>query len=267
MPHPGTLYSLSVRRFATRDAMGQAAAKDVAATIQALLVSQDRVRMVFAAAPSQEEFLRALVADPSIDFARIEAFHMDEYVGLDDAAPQGFANFLKARLFDRVPFAAVHTMRGNAASADDECARYAVLLNSAPVDIVCMGIGENGHIAFNDPHEADFADPWMVKCVTLDEACRMQQVHDGCFATLGDVPRQAMTLTIPALMRAAHHFCIVPAITKARAVRETLLGAAGPQCPATAIRFCPDAALYLDQDSASLLDAMPGKGGGAPCGC
>ena len=236
-----------------REEMGRAAAEAVVRAVRKRLETQDTVRMIFAAAPSQNEFLKSFVQDSRVDFSRIEAFHMDEYVGLAADAVQGFGNFLRDRLFGLAPFRAVHYIDGNAADVHAECRRYAALLAAAPIDIVCMGIGENGHIAFNDPHAADFLDPEAVKPVELDEVCRMQQVHDGCFASLDDVPKTAITLTVPRLMDAAQHFCIVPAASKRAAVREALCGAVDSGCPASALRLCPDAQLFLDADSASLL--------------
>lgn len=146
---------------------------------------------------------------------------MDEYIGLAADAPQGFGNFLRGRLFGRLPFGQVFYLDGQAADPQAECARYSALLAEYPVDIVCLGIGENGHIAFNDPHVARFDDPVRVKVVDLDDKCRRQQVHDGCFASLGQVPTHALTLTIPALTAASGMYCIVPAQTKARAVHDT----------------------------------------------
>ena len=197
--------SLAVRIYADRTAMGAAAARDGAALLRRLLAQQDTVRAVFAAAPSQNEFLEALCAAPDIDWKRVTAFHMDEYVGLDAAAPQGFGNFLRARVFDRLPFGQVCYLNGNAPDVEAECSRYAGLLAQAPIDIVFMGIGENGHIAFNDPPVAEFDDPAAVKVVALDEVCRNQQVHDGCFADIGQVPTHALTLTVPTLAGAKHH--------------------------------------------------------------
>jgi len=241
------------RIYDTRLQMGEDAAAIAAKQVVELLHKQDTVRMIFAAAPSQNEFLAAFARNPEIDFGRIVAFHMDEYVGLPADAPQGFGNFLRRGLFDLVPFAAVHYINGAASDVSAECVRYSALLNEAPIDIVCMGIGENGHIAFNDPHVADLQDPLDVKQVELDDVCRMQQVHDGCFAALEEVPKTAITLTVPRLCRAAHHFCMVPAATKRQAVYRTLHEAVGAQCPATALRLCSDATLFLDADSASLL--------------
>ena len=213
-----------VKIYDTRAEMGFCAADEAAAAIRGVLAQKEECNMIFAAAPSQNEMLAALAAQPGIEWNRVNAFHMDEYIGLAPDAPQGFANFLRAAIFTKVPFRSVNCLDGTAASRDPaaECARYSQLLRRFPVDITCMGIGENGHIAFNDPPVADFDDPALVKPVALDEICRNQQVHDGCFATLDDVPTHALTLTVPALMHAAQVFCVVPAATKARAVRDTL---------------------------------------------
>lgn len=245
--------SFNILTYPTRQEMGRQAARDTAACVARLLQEKDQLSMIFAAAPSQNEFLAALSSDPTVDFSRITAFHMDEYVGLDAQAPQGFGNFLRDRLFAKAGFRQVHYLNGNAADIEAECNRYGRLLAGNPPDIICLGIGENGHIAFNDPHVADFLDPRPVRCVTLDDICRMQQVHDGCFATLDDVPKQALTLTIPTLVRARYHFCMVPALAKAQAVLNTITGKIDPGCPASALRLCANVNLYLDQQSASLL--------------
>lgn len=244
---------LTVYRAESRQAMGRAGAADAAAYIQRLLERKARVSVVFAAAPSQNEFLEGLVGS-GLDFSRIHAYHMDEYLGLAPDAPQGFGNFLRRALFGRAAFGAVDYLNGQAEDPEAECRRYAALLQADPPDVVCMGIGENGHIAFNDPAEADFDDPAQVKVVTLDEQCRMQQVHDGCFDRLEAVPRQALTLTIPALTAGTRIFCVVPAATKAQAVRDALLGPVSEACPASILRRCPEARLYLDPDSAALWE-------------
>lgn len=246
-------YSLQTTVFETREEMGRAAAEEVAQAVMALMEKQTTVRMIFAAAPSQDEFLKAFTQDKRVDFGRIVAFHMDEYVGLAADAPQGFGNFLRDRLFSRARFKEVHYINGNAPNMQTECDRYAALLAEAPIDIVCMGIGENGHIAFNDPHVAQIDDPAAVKLVELDDVCRMQQVHDGCFAKIDDVPKCAVTLTVSRLLNAEKHFCMVPAATKRDAVREALYGPISNHCPATTLRICPDAMLFLDKDSAALL--------------
>ncbi len=244
---------LNVRIYDTRAEMGLAAGKDFAAAVRELLKEKDHIRVIFAAAPSQNDFLAAITGDPSIDFSRIDAFHMDEYVGLDKHAPQAFGQFLRDRLFDLVPFRSVTFLDGEDPDTKKTCAEYAALLNEEPVDIVCMGIGENGHIAFNDPAFAFFNDPEDVKIVELDDTCRMQQVHDGCFASFDEVPKYALTLTVPRLMRAQYHFCIVPAPTKAQAAKRMLTGEVAEECPCTILRTQPGSVLYLDADSSALL--------------
>lgn len=244
---------LTVVQCNNRQEMGRVAATEVAATIKQLLAKQDAVNMVFAAAPSQNEFLASLEANDGIAWQRVHAFHMDEYVGLNADAPQRFAQFLRDRIFDRLPFGSVNLLDGSNPDAQQECQRYAQLLADYPTDIVCMGIGENCHIAFNDPHVADFNDPAMVKVVDLDLACRQQQVNDGCFPSVQNVPTHALTLTIPALMAAARVFCMVPGPTKAQAVYHTLHADISPDYPATALRQHPNAKLFIDAASAALL--------------
>ncbi len=233
--------------------MGKNASIECASKIKELLSKKETINMIFAAAPSQNEFLQSLVDDKDIDFSRINAFHMDEYVGLDKDAPQGFGNFLKAKLFGKANFKSVNYLNGQTENPREECDRYSKLLKEYPCDIICMGIGENGHIAFNDPHVADFNDKQAVKIVELDFMCRQQQVNDGCFKKLEDVPTHAFTLTIPTLVAAAFAFCMVPAPTKANAVRDTLKGPINEKCPASILRNHKNATLYLDPDSASKI--------------
>jgi glucosamine-6-phosphate deaminase len=242
-----TVERLLVLSFATRTAMARQAAHDIAAAIRARLAGAAGVRMIFAAAPSQADMLEALIAEPGIDWRRITAFHMDEYIGLPAGAPQRFAIWLRERLFDRVPFAAVHPIlpEGDPHAA---AARYAALLDAAPIDIVCLGIGVNGHIAFNDPPVADFADPHDVRIVELDEICRRQQVDDGCFPDLVAVPEQALTLTVPRLLRAGRLFCVVPGAHKRVAVASALHGPVTTDCPASVLRRHGDCTLYLDAE-------------------
>ena len=246
---------LNVKVFSTTGEMGRAAAAEVAAKIVELLGKKEEVNMIFAAAPSQEAFLNSLIADSRIDWTRINAFHMDEYIGVGPSAPQSFAHFLRERIFDRVPFRAVYCLDGLASDRDAECARYAGLLQRYPVDIVCMGIGENGHIAFNDPDVADFNDPKLVKVVALDPVCRQQQVNDGCFASMDQVPEYAMTVTVPGLMAARALFCVVPAPTKAQAIARLINGQISESCPASILRLQKSARLYLDPDSAGQLES------------
>lgn len=244
---------LEVKVFETRDEMGKVAAEDIAAAIKEMLAEKDEINMIFAAAPSQNDMLLHLCAKTDIEWERINAFHMDEYIGLDPDAPQCFSNFLKRGIFDLKPFKSVNLINAGATDAQAEADRYTKLLKDHPVDIVCMGIGENGHIAFNDPHVADFNDKETVKIVGLDEVCRQQQVNDGCFAKLSDVPKQALTLTIPTLVSSKYNFCVVPAPTKANAVKNTVLGEIGEWCPATVLRNKENAILYCDADSSALI--------------
>lgn len=238
-----------VRISRDRQALGQAAAAEIAAELRRVLAVQPVVRVVFAAAPSQLDTLQALRVAPEVDWQRVVAFHMDEYLGLDRAAPQRFGNWLSDALFDHVPLREVHLLEPGR-DADAAAAAYSQLLGAAPIDIVCLGIGVNGHLAFNDPPVADFADPVLVKLVELDEVCRQQQVDDQCFPTLEDVPGGALTLTIPALMGGSRLFCMVPGSAKAEAVRATLLDPLGERCPSTVLRTHPACTLYLDEDSA-----------------
>lgn len=244
---------LIVKVFNSRSEMGIAAAEDFAARVKEILKEQDTVRVIFAAAPSQNEFLAAIAADPTIDFSRIEAFHMDEYIGLPGNAPQSFGTFLSKHIFSLRNFKSVRYIDGQNPDAEAACREYAALLTEKPVDIVCMGIGENGHIAFNDPPVADFNDPKTVKVVELDEICRQQQVNDGCFPEIGVVPTHAITLTVPALVSPQYRFCVVPAPTKAAAVKRMINDPISERCPCTILRKTPNSILYLDPDSSSLL--------------
>ena len=235
----------------SRKALGLGAAAEAIAYVNGLLAEKEEVNIIFAAAPSQNEFLEAMAAS-DVDWTRVNAFHMDEYIGLPSDAPQGFGNFLRRAIFDKVPFKSVSYLNGQI-DPKQACAEYASLLGEHPVDVVFMGIGENGHIAFNDPHVALFNDSEVVKVVDLDEKCRRQQVNDGCFATIDDVPTHAMTLTIPTLVSAARLFCMVPAATKAWAVNETVNGTIDEHCPASILRRHANATLYVDSERGQLL--------------
>jgi glucosamine-6-phosphate deaminase len=243
----GASEGLAIHVAASRRAMGERAAADVAAEIRRLLAHQPGVRMIFAAAPSQSDMLASLREVSDVDWRRVTAFHMDEYLGLPPGHPQRFGNWLRDAIFDRLPFAAVHLL--DPGDDPDAAARdYAEKLKAAPIDIVCCGVGANGHIAFNDP-PADFDDPLTVKVVTLDQRCRQQQVDDRCFDRIEDVPTHALTLTVPALMAARAGFCTVPGAIKRDAVHRMLAGPIGPECPATVLRRHPRCTLYLDPDS------------------
>lgn len=240
---------LSVRVFSTRADMGACAGAEAAQAIQSVLAEREHANVMFAAAPSQNETLAALCASEGIDWSRVNAFHMDEYIGLDPAHPAGFRNFLKRAIFDRFPFASIHLLNGNAKDPAQEALRYEVLLREHPLDVCLLGIGENGHIAFNDPPVADFEDPRLVKIVELEQRCRQQQVNDGCFSSIGQVPTHALTVTIPGMMCARRLFCSVPAAAKAEAVSRLMNGPVSTACPASILRRHPGAQLYLDRDS------------------
>ena len=244
---------LSVQIYETRKKMGNDAALLAAEKIRNLLKIRDSISIIFAAAPSQNEFLEALSIQPGIDWNRITAFHMDEYVGLAADAPQGFGNFLKRSIFNKVPFKNIFYLNGNATDLQKECNRYSSLLNTYHPEIVCMGIGENTHIAFNDPHVARFDDPQTVKVVDLDQQCRQQQVNDGCFESIEQVPTHALTLTIPTLLRPEALFCVVPGEHKAQAVFLTLNENIKSNYPATSLRNHRNATLFLDRDSAKMI--------------
>ncbi len=236
----------------SRRAMGEAAAAFAVEAIKKVLLEKEEANVIFAAAPSQNETLEAFL-NSDLDFTRINAYHMDEYVGLSIENEQSFARYLFDHVFSKAPFKSVNYIPATE-DISVACEKYTELLRNNPVDVVLMGIGENGHIAFNDPPVANFRDEVMIKKVELDEICRMQQVHDGCFPTLDDVPKYALTLTVPALMSAKTLVCTVPAPTKADAVKKTLFGEYGEACPATSMRRHANAKMFLDPDSAALIE-------------
>lgn len=240
-----------------RAEMGAAAGNTAAAAIKKALREKGRANVMFAAAPSQKETLAALRADREIDWRNVAAFHMDEYIGLTADHPAGFGNFLKREFFDHVPLGEVYLIHAGEEDLDGEIARYTALLREHPLDVCLCGIGENGHVAFNDPPVADFQDPAVVKVVTLDELCRAQQVHDGCFASLDEVPTRAFTVTVPGIMAAAAVICTVPASTKAEAVRHMLKDPIAENIPASILRRHSRASLYLEPDSAKFVLPRP----------
>ena len=244
---------LEIKIYQDRAKMGEAAASAVGERIVKLLKQQEYVNVVFASAPSQNEFLAALVKKTDIDWERINAFHVDEYIGLPENSSKKFASFLDEKIFKHLPFRTLNYINGNSPDSFAECGRYAELLQQYPSDVVCLGIGENGHLAFNDPHVADLDDPLKVKIVDLDFECRRQQVTDGAFDTLNCVPKLAITLTIPALMAGRYVYGIVPGKNKTVAVYNTLYKKVSEQYPASALRRHSEAVLFLDADSATLI--------------
>ncbi len=234
---------LTVNIYENRTVMGEAAANDIANCMRNLLDQKGNINMVFAAAPSQNDVLESLLK-MDLPWNRVNAFHMDEYVGLKKEDKQSFGYYLNEHIFNKVPFANVYYVA-------DYGLNYEKLLVENSIDIVCLGIGENGHIAFNDPGVADFRDVCRIKRAKLDEVCRMQQVHDGCFPTLEDVPKYAYTLTVPQMISADYMFCVVPAATKADAVYNTVNLEITDMCPATILRRHENAIMYCDADSGS----------------
>ncbi len=247
-----TVEKLPVHIYDTRAGMGAAAALDAGARIKAIIAEKGEANLVFAAAPSQNELLEGLLQQ-DIDWSKVRAFHQDEYVGIAPDAPAGFGNFLRRAIFDKVNFKQIHYLYCKAEEAEAKCEAYSQLLKQYPIDLIFLGFGENGHMAFNDPPVADFNDPKMVKIVELDAICRQQQVNDGCFPTFDDVPTHAMTLTMSMILSVPQAVCVVPTDRKANAVRDALRGPVTTRCPASALRSHPNAALYLDKDSASKL--------------
>lgn len=246
---------LKVMIFSDRKAMGKASGDAVAAKMREILQQEKDLFIVFASAPSQNEFLETLGQSSRIDWKRVTAFHLDEYVGLPGEAPQNFGRFLRWKLFEKVRPDKVHYINGMADDLEEECRRYAYLFKDHPFDIGCLGIGENGHLAFNDPPVADFHDPQHVKVVELDRTSRLQQVNDGCFQDLDTVPQKAITLTLPVIFSSKVIFCMVPGPTKAEAVKKTLEGPISTACPATILRRHEDATLFLDRDSCKLMES------------
>jgi glucosamine-6-phosphate deaminase len=253
-----TVDSLQVVVYEDRAQVGRAAAWGVAQAVAARQAAapSGRAHVVFAAAPSQNEFLAGLVAHPEIDWSRVVAFHMDEYFGLDANHPASFRRYLQEHLFRLAGFTPdrLRLIPGEQTERPlRTCLEYEDLLRAEPTDIVCAGIGENGHLAFNDPPVADFLDPVRVKVVRLDAACRTQQLNDACFDRLEDVPTHAYTLTVPALLAAPVVSVVVPGPRKAEAVLATLRGPIAESCPASALRRHKGATLYLDREAARLV--------------
>jgi glucosamine-6-phosphate deaminase len=244
---------LEVEVHPTRAEMGGAAAAVVSAHLRREVGREGRTAAIFASAPSQNEFLAALREDASIPWDRVTAFHLDEYIGIDATHPASFRRFLIDRLFAHVPVREFHQLAGEAADPAAECARYAALLEAERPSLAILGIGENGHLAFIDPPVCDFFETADVRVVELDEPCRRQQVHDGAFATIDDVPRTALSLSIPRLMRVPRAVAIVPGPAKRAAIAAALDGPVTCACPASILRRHPDARLFLDDASAAGL--------------
>jgi glucosamine-6-phosphate deaminase len=244
---------LDVRIYANREEAGAAGAL-IAATVMRESIARDgRAAVVLASAVSQDPFLSALRAQQGIDWPRVTGFHLDEYAGMSATHPASFRRFQHDRLVDHVPMGAFHELTGDAPDLEAECRRYAALLQQAQPRLVALGIGENGHLAFIDPPVCNFQDPQDVRQVELDDVCRMQQVHDGAFARIEDVPRKALSLTVPFFLRVPRALVFVSGTNKAAAVKAALEGPISERCPASALREHPSATLLLDPAAASRL--------------
>lgn len=246
--------SLAVRVYKTAEQMGQAAATFTAENIQTVLAQKGRVNLMLATGASQFTFLDALKDIEGLDWSKITTFHLDEYIGLGSSHKASFRGYLRERIIDEVQPKQAYFLEGDASDIAAEIDRYEGLLKRHPMDVACIGIGENGHLAFNDPPIADFDDPHLVKVVELDEESRRQQVGEGWFGSLDEVPRQALSLTIPAIMDSNVISCVVPDRRKAGAVQNALYGPVSTDCPASVLRTHPNAVLFLDQHSASGLN-------------
>ncbi len=247
--------SAQVRIYPSREALGAAAAADAAQIITKAVRERGRARIIVATGNSQLDLIHALVEIPNVPWKSVEVFHLDEYVGMPDTHPSSFRLWLKRRIEDKVHPAAMQYMQGDAPDLDAEIERYTKLLNQAPIDLAFVGFGENGHIAFNDPHVADFADPVTIKRVVMDDASRKQQSGEGHFDSPAAVPHESLTVTCSALIRARAWICSVPELRKAEAVRNALEGPIATTCPSSIVRTHPNATVYLDTESASLLAA------------
>jgi glucosamine-6-phosphate deaminase len=250
-----TVDELPVRVFDDVETMARDAARDGADALRAAIAQRGEANVMLATGNSQLAFLAELVKYTDVDWTQVTAFHMDEYVGLPPTHSASFQLYMRERVAARLPFKAFHYLQGDTGDAQAEADRYTALLGDHPLDLCCCGIGENGHLAFNDPPVADFDDPVAVKIVVLEPASRRQQVAEGHFATIDDVPTQAISVTIPALVSAKRVLAIVPEQRKAIAVRDALQGPISTACPASYLRRQPQATLYLDAESASLLEA------------
>lgn len=244
---------LPVEIYESNEKMGRAAAQTAGAILQKAIAARGKASIILATGNSQLSFLRALRTLEGINWAVITVFHMDEYLGIDPAHPASFPNFLREHIISHVHPQKFYPVPGQPDNVDRACAQYEALLRQHPADLVALGYGENGHLAFNDPPYANFTDRVWVKAVQLDEASRRQQVGEGHFKSLSEVPQKAITLTIPALLAATHILAIVPEARKADAVRACLTEPVSEERPGSVLRQVSHATLYLDQDSAGKI--------------
>ena len=246
---------LKVEIFHSAAEMGSASAKYVAGILHKALVEKGVANLILGTGASQYPLHDELLM-MDIDWKNINLFHLDEYIGIDNNHPASFRRFLRERIAEKIFPGNVYYLNGDASDLVHEMKRYEVLLRNNPVDIACIGIGENGHIAFNDPGIADFNDPYYIKAVKMDDACRKQQVGEGWFPSLSDVPEMAVTLTVPAIMDCEYICCTVPDARKSDAVFNTLEKMIDTSCPASVLRSHKNAALFLDRFAASKLQSV-----------
>jgi glucosamine-6-phosphate deaminase len=249
-----TFDSLRVEIYDDLAALAAAAADAAAHALNTAIDERGEANLMLATGNSQLAFLGALVRIPGIAWDHVRAFHMDEYVDLPPNHPASFQRYMRERVAAQIPVKEFHYLNGDAIDAQAEANRYEDLLRAHPLDLCCCGIGENGHLAFNDPPVADFDDPRKVKIVALEETSRRQQVGEGHFPSIADVPAHAITVTIPALLAARSVLVIVPEARKAQPVHDALYGPVTTACPASILRRQANAVLYLDRDSASRVE-------------
>lgn len=248
--HETKVKDLQVSIFETNEQLGQAAAAEAVAVIRGAVQARGVANIILATGNSQLTFLTALREMPDVPWDKVNVFHMDEYIGLAPQHSASFPRFLQRHLLDYVSPQAFYPVPGQAQDSASACREYEALLRAHPADLCALGYGENGHLAFNDPPFADFDDPVWVKVVKLDDVSRHQQVGEGHFGSLAEVPTHAMTLTIPALLAANRVLAIVPEARKAPAVARALRGPIAEDCPGSILRTAPHAHLFLDRDSA-----------------
>ncbi|NEO84181.1 MAG: glucosamine-6-phosphate deaminase [Spirulina sp. SIO3F2] len=244
------LDNLTVTVLDSAEQLADYAAQTVAQTVREVVQEQGTARVVWATGNSQIAFLERLPRKPDVPWSQVTGFHLDEYLGIDPAHPASFRRYLQQKLCDRLPLAAFHALQGDALEPLRECDRYSQLLNAQPIDLCILGIGNNGHLAFNDPSVADFDDPYTVKLAKLEATNRQQQLSQGHFPRLEDVPAYAFTLTLSRIVACRRLLCLVPGAHKAAIVERLLTGEISPQCPATLLRQHPQATLLLDRAAA-----------------
>ena len=246
---------MKIKVFADKIALGEAAATQAANAIRQTIAAKNKARIIAATGASQFEFLEALTKAPNIEWTKVEMFHLDEYVGMSIAHPASFRKYLLERFIQPTGLTNYHLLDGEA-DVSEVCTNANTAISAAPIDVAFVGIGENGHLAFNDPPaDFDIETPYII--VNLDEACRRQQFGEGWFPTLEDVPQQAISMSIQQIMKAREIVCVAPDARKAAAVKACLEGEISPLAPASILRMHPKVTVYLDRNSAALLDNQP----------